>query len=277
MSTQKGDKINLLHRLLPEGLIVDAAWLGANGYSTKLRSKYLAAGWLTQPAPRVYQRHHGPTTWQQVVVSLQTLLERNLVVAGMSALEHHGFGHYLTRGRPTVYLSGPDRPPTWLDTLPSDATFIVRNDATLFNRYRASTAPHRLSGDATLDQPSPSPALHVEPWGPWKWPLVYSTPERAILELINELPANESFHQVDAIMDGLATLSPRKLGPLLADCRSIKVKRLFLFFADRHQHAWLKHVDRGSIDLGRGKRQIVKGGRFEPEYQITVPGDLDAV
>ncbi|WP_246505843.1 type IV toxin-antitoxin system AbiEi family antitoxin domain-containing protein [Mesorhizobium silamurunense] len=30
------------------------------------------------------------------------------------------------------------------------------------------------------------------------------------------------------------------------------------------------------IELGRGKRQIVVGGRLESKYQITVPETLDA-
>ena len=47
---------------------------------------------------------------------------------------------------------------------------------------------------------------------------------------------------------------PRRLQKLLADCRSVKVKRLFFFFADRHHHAWLKRLDKDAIDLGAGKR-----------------------
>ena len=63
---------------------------------------------------------------------------------------------------------------------------------------------------------------------------------------------------------------------LLADCKSVKVKRLFFFLADRHRHSWLKHLDKAAIDLGQGKRMLVKGGRLDSAYQITVPDDLDA-
>jgi len=79
------------------------------------------------------------------------------------------------------------------------------------------------------------------------------------------------------LMEGLTTLSPTRLNALLVDCRSVKVKRLFLFFADRHSHAWVRHLDRKRIELGTGKRMLVKGGRFDPKYQITVPGDLDGL
>jgi hypothetical protein len=58
--------------------------------------------------------------------------------------------------------------------------------------------------------------------------------------------------------------------------RSIKVKRLFLWFAERHHHAWFSPLDASRVDLGRGKRQLVPGGRYDAKYQITVPGDLDA-
>ena len=106
--------------------------------------------------------------------------------------------------------------------------------------------------------------------------MVMSAPERAILELLNELPQRETFHQADMLVEGLQNLRPRSLQRLLADCRSIKVKRLFLWFAERHGHAWLKKLDRNAIDLGRGKRMLVRGGTLDTKYGITVPGDLDA-
>lgn len=103
-----------------------------------------------------------------------------------------------------------------------------------------------------------------------------STPERAILELLDELPDHESFDQADQLMGALATLSPRRLQRLLEDCVSVKVKRLFFYFADRHGHAWLKALDRDAIDLGSGNRVLAKGGRLDPTYKITVPRSLDA-
>ena len=119
--------------------------------------------------------------------------------------------------------------------------------------------------------------LLILPWGQWKWPLVTSSRERAILELMDELPRNESFHQVDMIMEGLVNLRPRRLQALLEDAKSIKVKRLFFFFADRHRHKWLKHLDRNQISLGSGKRVIFQGGILDSTYRITVPEEFNAV
>jgi hypothetical protein len=78
-------------------------------------------------------------------------------------------------------------------------------------------------------------------------------------------------------MEGLSDLAPRRLQKLLVRCRSVKVKRLFFFFADRHRHAWLKRVQRAAVDLGLGKRMLVKEGKFDPTYQITVPRELGEV
>src|ERR1017187_4288484 len=76
-------------------------WLSQHGYSTSLRSQYVAAGWLAQPTRQVYQRPRGSLSWQQVVISLQTLLERNLIVGGRFALELKGFAHYLAHEKPS--------------------------------------------------------------------------------------------------------------------------------------------------------------------------------
>jgi len=75
-------------------------------------------------------------------------------------------------------------------------------------------------------------------------------------------------------MEGLPNLSPRRLQTLLEDCRSVKVKRLFFWFAERHNHAWMGKIDRSRIDLGRGKRLLVRGGKLDPKYNITVPETL---
>ena len=115
-----------------------------------------------------------------------------------------------------------------------------------------------------------------QPWGQWEWPLTISSPERAILELMDEVPQRETFHQADVLIEGLRNLSPRRLQRLLTACRSVKVKRLFLWFAERHQHAWLKKLDSSRIDLGKGKRMLVRGGKLDPKFKITVPESIDA-
>ena len=34
-------------------------------------------------------------------------------------------------------------------------------------------------------------------------------------------------------------------------------------------------LDRAAIDLGKGKRMLVKGGKLDPKFNMTVPESLD--
>ena len=265
-------KLNWIEKNVPEGLLVDAAWLSRHGYSTSLRSQYVSAGWLAQPTRGVYRRQRGTLSWQQAIISLQTILDAtSLVVGGRTALELQGYAHYLRQSTKEVHLYGLRRPPSWLNKLNLGVTFVYHNDQRLFSK---SPVIGGLLGKGTNARDD---SVTILPWDQWEWPLTLSSPERAFLQMLNELPDRESFHQVDKLFEGLTNLSPRRLTTLLADCQSVKVKRLFVYFASRHQHAWLKRIDIRMIDLGKGKRMLVKGGRLDAATQITVPEDMDGV
>ena len=116
---QTRNKLNQLERTLPEGLLVDSVWMERHGYSTSLRSQYVSAGWLVQPARGAYKRPLGELNWEKVVVSLQKLLGSDLTVGGRTAIELQGFGHYLSASGPsTIHLYGTKLPPGWLAKLP---------------------------------------------------------------------------------------------------------------------------------------------------------------
>ncbi|HBQ49100.1 MAG TPA: hypothetical protein DD728_09485, partial [Hyphomonas atlantica] len=54
---------------------------------------------------------------------------------------------------------------------------------------------------------------------PWDWKLVMSSPERAVFEALDELPDQESFHNLDMAFESLTTLRPRTLSALLSSCK----------------------------------------------------------
>lgn len=280
MSVQSASTLNRLLRDLPEGLVVDATWLEGRGISSSLRAYYVKSGWLEQPVRGVYRRPRGNLSWEQVVISLQTVLLRNpLMVGGLTALELDGYAHYLSPAVRTVHLYGPEPPPSWLHKLELPQRFVFHSSSRLFRGEVVETRPRgvnvaasgHLASEEGLIRGAGFKALSL---GLWNWPLTISRPERAILELLDELPSHESFRNVDMIMQGAASLSPKRLQPLLGCCSSVKVKRLFFFFADRYDHAWLKHLDKDAVDLGSGKRMLVPGGRLDRKYLITVPQEL---
>ncbi len=256
MGTQKVSKLNQLEKDLPEGLLVDAAWLEKRGYYGSLRKKYVDLGWLEQPAYRVYRRPRGNLRWQQAVISLQTLLAHPVVVGGRTALELQGFAHFLAQKPREAHLYARETPPTWLNKLPLPEHFVFHNSDRLFRNDPITRGLGSLVWNVKTGKSANTDPLHgdttIQPWGHWDWPLTLSSAERAFLELLDELPNRETFEQVDKLAESVTTLSPRRLQALLEDCKSVKVKRLFFFFADRHQHAWLKRLDRKRVRSRQG-------------------------
>lgn len=281
MATQTGAKLNRLYHDVPEGLLVDTAWLEARGYSRSLRNQYVQAAWLERPASKLYRRPGEPLRWEQVVLSLQNLLGMPFIVGGRTALELQGFAHYLSHETREVHLYGRVPPPSWLRELKVGPRFVTHNSERLF---RNAPITFDLTGVMRDVKNCPPPAaddstdyLKAVAWGHSTWPITASTPERAILELLDELPKQESFQQVDDLFSGLSGLSPRRMQKVLRDCKSVKVVRLFFFFADRHGHRWRNQLVPGDFELGSGKRELVKGGRLDKTYNITVPEDLDGL
>ena len=78
-----------------------------------------------------------------------------------------------------------------------------------------------------------------------------SFPERAALEFLQalKLSATENEH-ADLVFEGLGTLRADVVQSLLEQCASVKIKRLFLHLAEKHNHAWFKSLDLSKVSLG---------------------------
>jgi hypothetical protein len=72
-------------------------------------------------------------------------------------------------------------------------------------------------------------------------------------------------------MESLLTLRPALVQNLLETCNSVKIKRLFMYMAEKAGLPWVEKLDLGKVDFGKGDRTIVEGGRLDPNYRITVP------
>lgn len=280
MGIETQQKLNQLQRDLPEGMLATARWLGNKGYSHQLLKKYKQGGWLVSPVRGVYRRPGPSLKWQQVVASLQLFAQLPLHLGGKTALIHRGLAHYLQFGRPeTIHLYGTASLPVWVSELSVEERFQRHSDAA-FDLPRVFRDSDRriLNQQGRVMQPGDLEAsgLTLFSWDTWDWDLVYSSEERAVLELLEDVPDQETVASADTLIQGLTNLRPQRLTRMLKACRSIKVKRLFLALAERHQHAWFGQLDLSKVDLGRGKRVLVRGGVLHPRYQITLPADLGA-
>ena len=244
-------------------------------YSRSLRSQYVASGWLEQPTRGVFRRPRGDISWKQVIISLQTLLGFPVSVGGRTALELQGYAHYLSQHQKSIHLYSDKKLPSWVFKLGLKEKMIEHNRLRSFPEVEISPHIFSLTGMTHIEEGAPlDGGMFINRWGQWDWPLLISSPERAILELLDDPPNKETFQMADVMMEGLVNLSPRRLQVLLENSTSIKVKRLFFFFADRHNNRWFKKIKRDKIDFGKGKRMLAKGGKLDPTYQITVPETL---
>lgn len=249
--------------------LVSSRWLRSHGYSNSLVARYVGSGWLVSPARGVYLRTGGRLQWEGVVRSLQVGEGLPLHVGGRFALALQGHEHYLRLGDAgTITLYGAVQLPGWVSKLSTAQRFQYQGKGPF--DLPAVPFTDEVSETALSEQ-----GLAWHRAGSGSDALVCSTPERAMLELCDGVSDAAGVYEADALMQAMATLRPQRVGLMLCHCRSIKAKRLFLALADRHRHAWLSHVSLEGVDLGRGKRALVVGGRMHPTYQITLPVDLD--
>ena len=243
-------KISNLFHCFPANVVLTSELLSEGGYSHQLMQKYLNSGWVKRVGDGAYHRSHEIIHFQGAVWSLQR--KHHLIICGKSALEMQGHEHYLTFGKRVIQLSYIPNftPPKWL----KDYNFDVH-----FQFIRSSKIPNDLVNDVRIENIS----------------LKASCLELAALEACQGIPKLNTFDSIASIFDGLTTLRIDVVQNLLETFHSIKAKRLFLYFATQSQHVWFKKLNLNNVDLGTGKRQIVKNGKLDKTYLITVPETLN--
>ena len=255
MAGENGSKINQLLRAWPHGTVATLPWLESQGVSQQLAFEYEKGAWLAHVGRGVYIRSGDKVDWTGGLYAMQSQLKLAVHVGGKTALEMRGLAHFIpTAHGAYVYLFGSpgQRLPAW----------FIRHKW----RHRISyKMPNLFGSQADL-------GLTAHLVGSFE--IRISSPERAVLEMLYLVPEAQDMEESALIMEAQGTLRPKLVQTLLEKCKSIKAKRLFLFLAERSNHAWLKKIDLNRIDLGVGKRSVVSGGYLDAKYQITVPRAL---
>ncbi len=91
------------------------------------------------------------------------------------------------------------------------------------------------------------------------------------MEMIDHLDLQDSFETLERYFEGLLNLRDALVQKLLENCSSIKVKRVFLYMADKLELPVMKRLHIHRIPLGKGKRVISKNGKLNKIYNITAP------
>ena len=81
------------------------------------------------------------------------------------------------------------------------------------------------------------------------------------MECLSLCPNEFSLTEAYELMEGLSTLRPKQVQELLGACKSIKAKRLFLYFAEKAGHSWFKYIDLTYIPASNNRNKDLQNIR----------------
>ncbi|MFN8343967.1 MAG: type IV toxin-antitoxin system AbiEi family antitoxin [Spirosomataceae bacterium] len=252
MSLPNNIKIQHLLESWPTGQVATSAWLNEMGISRQLTRRYQQSGWLEAVGVGAYKRPKESVEWQGGVAGLQQQLSLEVHVGGPTAFSVRGTSHYVRFGKESIFLFSPlnERLPKWF------TDFDWNNS---IHHVRTSMLPKELGVGTYKHQ-------DVQ--------LKVSAPERAILECLHISPKEFDLLECYQLLEGQLMLRPDLMQQLLAACSSVRVKRLFLYMADKANLPVVQYLDKEKIDLGTGDRSIVAKGVYNAQYRISIPKEL---
>ena len=252
MGVQNEQKITRLLQEWPTGTVMITAWAEDLGVSRQLLRKYLQSGWVGRVGRGAYQRKNEDVNWQGGLYAIQAQAELPIHVGGITALGMQGLAHYVRLGENNVFLFSPLKTqlPAW---------FKNKDWNTSILHIKTSILPESIG---LLEYTERTFSIQI------------AAPERAILECLYLTPDRLDIMECYDLLEGLVNLRPRIVQELLQFCSSVQVKRLFLYMAQKAGHQWLSFLDVSAVDLGRGDRVIVPGGKYVAEHHITIPSEL---
>lgn len=249
MSTQNQYNLNRLLTNWPDGMVYTQRKLTKLGYYHDLVRRYKKSRWIEPVGPGAYKKYGNTVDWPAGVFAIQAQLNLTIHPGGRTALELLGYAHYI-RFKGRVFLFGKTREtlPKWFRDAGWQTTFEY-HQTQIFGDSKIGLMVHEHHGIL----------------------LTVSTPERAAMEMLYLVPKTQGFDEADKIMNGLLSLRSDIVQGLLEVCRSIKTKRLFLYLSERNGLPWFDDINLNDVELGSGKRVIVKNGKYNAKYRISIP------
>ena len=246
-------KIQQILEAEPRAAMLFGDWLSRKGVDAREQHAYMKRGWLDRVSQGVYVLKGTTPTLLQTIAAYNKQLDKHCVVGAYTALELRGYSHYLSLGKPTAYL--------FTDRLSKLPLWILNKEWNMTVKYMTTS----FLGDDLKG---------VEQMVVDGDMLLVSSPERAFLECLNLPDAASSLLDLYYVMESLTTLRPKLLQQLLEACTSQKVKRVFLYMAEKAGHPWFKALKTDALALGTSRYMVVPTGKYVAKYNMTIPKEL---
>ena len=233
-----------------KGGLLFTPWLVTQGYSNQLLKRYRSSNWLSSLCRGVMYRTGDNLSAFGALQSFNEQLGKHLRIAAHSALELWGFNHYVPMGKPLLMVATTnDKMPQWL-------------------KYDVFDREFKFFTTEVFTQPQETILTYLD------WKLLISSAEQAFMECLLLAPLHYNYLDLYYIMEQLTTLRPEMVQTLLHTTKNYRVKRLFLYMAEKAGHYWLDEMDVHSVDLGTHKLQLEKAGAYVSKYKLTIPREL---
>ncbi|OPY62443.1 MAG: hypothetical protein A4E57_03989 [Syntrophorhabdaceae bacterium PtaU1.Bin034] len=253
MTSYSRSKINNLVTGSSRGAVLTTTYLRGLGLSYELIRFYEKTAWLDSLGYGAYKLHNDQVGWVGALCAMREQLKLHIHIGGKSALELQGYGHFVGPSMRNLFLFGENQ-----EKLPLWFTKYHWGIGVQYSRASLFSSP--VEGSLTTHEKN---GLSV----------AMASPERAIMEMLNFVPKKQSFSEATLIFESLTALRPQLVQSLLEACTSIKVKRIFLWMAEKNNYPWFRKLDTAKVALGAGNRVVVEGGVLDTKYLITVPHD----
>ena len=256
-------KINqLLLEWLPHD-VHSLQWMAKRKVPRGLVQFHLNNGLLERVAPGIYKKAGDNVDWSSMVRLLQEEFGKNVHVSGKTALELVGAAHFGNLSdRPRIFLTTytKHKLPVWLKKTDISCEFAARSSSLFKEEFFSKNRKYFLMQHEKIS------GIKIK----------ISCRELAILEFIDYLDLKSSLETAENHVNMLIGARSKVIQHLLENCTSVKVKRVFMYLSEKTRSKYFNRLDLSKIDLGKGKRQIVKyNARLDKKYLITVDKDHD--
>ena len=187
------------------------------------------------------------------IYSLQTDLKLTAHIGGRTALSLvYGKTQYAAERKTELFCYKQEKLPAWFKSIYADSYTQFMTDC--------------LSAKEGLTE-----------WEHDGYKMLVSTQERALLEMLYQVPGTVTPQEAFEILQLVTAVKPALMQKLLECCKSVKTKRLLLCFAELCGHQWFYRLKTENIDLGSGIREITKGGKYNTKYKLVLPEGLETL
>lgn len=235
MTTTNPNKLNVLYTQLAAGTPISSSQLAELGISADLVVHYARAGWLTRLGRGMYYRPGDALLLHPSLAVLQKQVP-GLHVGGKTALDWYGVRQYVSQ-QASLHLYGwvTARLPEW----------FVKHFPSEYHRKRLfDEKPDDMLGVGHFENRDGAPLV--------------SSPERALLELLDEVGVRQPLQEAKEIAESTYSLRAEALVALLKRCTSVKTVRLCLKLGRELSLPWFGKLDAAVLPTGSARPWISK-------------------